>query len=305
MTHSYVRHDSFTCATWLIHMCDVTPSRVWHDPLTLSLAETGAPSLAYGSSMHGVCVISTCVTCFTFTCATWLMQICDMTHWQVWRYSFTCVTWLIHSLTHSLTHSIWHLQRQALILWHIDHQCTVCVTFRHEPCIHGWVMSHTSIHGVCHFLPGTMHRSKWVMSHTWIHWCMVCVNSCHWQELNMLWQELNMVWHGVWDTQTSVSLMHMVCVNSCQALPYHTYEWAMTQMWMSHVTHVLTSHITQMNESCHTYEWIMSHIWMSHVTHMNESCHTYEWVMSHIWMSHVTDMNESYHTYDGCVSLSV
>jgi len=26
-----------------------------------------------------------------------------------------------------------------------------------------------------------------------------------------------------------------------------------------------------MNESCHTYEWVMSHIWMSHVTHMNES----------------------------------
>jgi len=30
------------------------------------------------------------------------------------------------------------------------------------------------------------------------------------------------------------------------------------------------------------YEWVMSHIWMSHVTHMNESCHTCEWVMSHM-----------------------
>ena len=50
-----------------------------------------------------------------------------------------------------------------------------------------------------------------------------------------------------------------------------------------------------MNESCHTYEWVMSHIWISHVTHMNESCHTYEWVMSHIWMSRVTRMNESCH----------
>ena len=33
-------------------------------------------------------------------------------------------------------------------------------------------------------------------------------------------------------------------------------------------------------QSCHTYEWVMSHIWMSHVTHLNESCHTYECVMS-------------------------
>ena len=31
MTYSYVRHDSFICATWLIHMCDMTHSYVWHD----------------------------------------------------------------------------------------------------------------------------------------------------------------------------------------------------------------------------------------------------------------------------------
>jgi len=66
----------------------------------------------------------------------------------------------------------------------------------------------------------------------------------------------------------------------------HTYEWVMSQIWMSHVTH--------MNESCHTYEWVMSHIWTRHVTHMTESCHRY----SHIWMSHVTHMNESCHIYE-------
>ena len=61
-----------------------------------------------------------------------------------------------------------------------------------------------------------------------------------------------------------------------------------------------------MNESCHTYEWVMSHIWMSHVTHMNESCHTYEWFMSHvshIWMIHVAHINESWHTYEWVMSL--
>jgi len=31
MTHSYVWHDSFTCVTSLIHMCDMTHSYVWHD----------------------------------------------------------------------------------------------------------------------------------------------------------------------------------------------------------------------------------------------------------------------------------
>jgi len=29
--HSNGRHDSFTSATWLIHMCDMTHSHVWHD----------------------------------------------------------------------------------------------------------------------------------------------------------------------------------------------------------------------------------------------------------------------------------
>ena len=72
------------------------------------------------------------------------------------------------------------------------------------------------------------------------------------------------------------------------------------------------SHVTHMNESWHTYEWVMSHIRMSHVTPWiihahnrvvncvanlsNESRHTYKWVMAHTWMSHVTPTNESRQT---------
>ena len=33
-THPYVRHDSSTCATWLIHMCNMTHSHVQHDSFT-------------------------------------------------------------------------------------------------------------------------------------------------------------------------------------------------------------------------------------------------------------------------------
>jgi len=67
-------------------------------------------------------------------------------------------------------------------------------------------------------------------------------------------------------------------------------------------SHLCSSRVTHMNESCHTYERAMSHIWTSHVTHMNESCHTYERVMSHIWASHVTHTNESCHTYERVMS---
>jgi len=77
----------------------------------------------------------------------------------------------------------------------------------------------------------------------------------------------------------------------------------MSRMWI----HIRMSHITYMDESWHTFEWVMAHIWMSHATHMNthtnESCHTYAWVMSHIQealprvrvpMTSLTYMNESY-----------
>ena len=89
----------------------------------------------------------------------------------------------------------------------------------------------------------------------------------------------------------------------------HTYEWVMSHIRMSHVTHTNEScfdiWMMHMNESCHTHKWVMSHIRMSHVARMNESCRTYEWVMSHIrmsniltyewciWMSHVTHINDT------------
>ena len=70
MTHSYVWHDSFICVTWyvwhnsfisvtwLIHMCDTTHSYVWHD---------------------------------SFTCAACLIQMCDMTHPTYLQAYFQCV----------------------------------------------------------------------------------------------------------------------------------------------------------------------------------------------------------------------
>ena len=63
-------HDSFICATWLIHMCDVTHSYVQRD---------------------------------SFICATWLIHMCDMAHSYVWHGPFICVTWPIHmcDMTHS------------------------------------------------------------------------------------------------------------------------------------------------------------------------------------------------------------
>jgi len=70
-----VWHDSFMCATWLIHMCDITPS---HIQVTYALA--------------------TREDCY------------DMTSY-VWHDSFMCTTWLIHTSdkTQSYIHVIYTL----------------------------------------------------------------------------------------------------------------------------------------------------------------------------------------------------
>jgi len=63
--------------------------------------------------------------------------------------------------------------------------------------------------------------------------------------------------------------------------------------------------IRNINESCHTYEWVMSHIWMSHVTHMDESClisisSGISMFMPHVWvMSHIVGV--MLHTWVMCV----
>ena len=52
MTHSYVWHDAFRCATRLVHMSDLTHPHVWHD---------------------------------SFICETRLIHTCDMTRTYAWH----------------------------------------------------------------------------------------------------------------------------------------------------------------------------------------------------------------------------
>ena len=71
MTHWYVRHDSLICATWLIHMCDMTHSYTW--------------------AMGHVCRTLTRGMC-----------VWDVTRSYVWHDWFICAPWLIRSLTRGI-----------------------------------------------------------------------------------------------------------------------------------------------------------------------------------------------------------
>jgi len=122
--HSYVGHDSFVYVTWLIHMfdkdsfiCDMTLLyvtwliRVWYK---------------------------------AFIRMTWLIRVCDMTHWCMWQDSSICATRLILYVTGLIY--MWHdafmcdMSRSCAwpdssahchnVLWHIWH----CDN------IYGWVI---------------------------------------------------------------------------------------------------------------------------------------------------------------------
>jgi len=66
---------------------------------------------------------------------------------------------------------------------------------------------------------------------------------------------------------------------SCHA---HESVMSLSQQHQHAACHSRTSCLQQaatLAKSRHTYEWVMSHVWISHVTH-NMSCHTHESVMS-------------------------
>jgi len=103
--------------TWRIHMCDMTPSSVWHDAFM----------------------------CVTFMCVTLHIHTCDMTHSYVWYDAFICVTWHFHvcgfhvcDIAYS---SVWH-DAFICVTWHLQplwHDAFLfvafmCVTLRIHMC---------------------------------------------------------------------------------------------------------------------------------------------------------------------------
>jgi len=149
------------------------------------------------------------------------------------------------------------------------------------------------------------HSYEWVMSHTWISHGKY-VESCHSYPGIILHICICMTsresWHTYEWVMSHICMSHGEYIESC-----HTHKLVMANM-LSHVTHIDISFQTyahlKSRESWHTYEWVMSHICMSHVTHINESCHTYKWVMSHIWMSHGENIESCQSSWYGVATIS-
>jgi len=91
-TYIMCRRDVKSC---VCDVCDMTRSYVWLETVDWMVHDS-------------------------FVCVTWLIRMCDMTHWYVWHDSFTCVTWLVHmwDMTHLY---VWH-DSFTCVTWLI-HMC--------------------------------------------------------------------------------------------------------------------------------------------------------------------------------------
>jgi len=156
----YVCHDdSFICVTWLIRMCDMTRSYVWHDSFICATWLVHICDMSHSYVRHDSFIRVTC-----------LIHTCDMTRSYVWHDSFICVTWLDSRTTPQPEPKSPFNIRMS----HVARMHTACHTYE-------WVMSRTWMSHVTH-MNESRHRHERVMSQTWTSHATHMNKSCHTNE---------------------------------------------------------------------------------------------------------------------------
>ena len=95
--------DSFVWVTWLIRLCNVTYSNVFHTcdvtrVYALNLNNRGQQRGAANAITHWYAHFDTYLWHDSSISMTWLIHIYDMTHQYLWHDSSISMTWLIHDM---------------------------------------------------------------------------------------------------------------------------------------------------------------------------------------------------------------
>jgi len=258
MTHSYVWHDSFLCVTWRIHMCGMTHSYVWYDSFICVIW-----------IMHMCDMMHSCVWHDSLICVTWLIRICDMTHSYAWHDSFICVIRLIHMC--DFTH------------FYVWHDSCICVTWLIYKCdMSHWFVWHDSYAAHNYRVAMVMshiscHTYEWVMSHIWMSHVTNMNESCH--------IFLSNVWHDSFICVTSYAV-HNHCVTHMNKL-CRTFE-RKTRDTFSFINVTRPIHMCDMTHLSMWHDSYAAHNYR--VTHLKWKLGGHDSFICVTWLIHICDM---------------
>ena len=181
--------------------------------------------------------------------------------------------------------------------WHIYEWVMAHIWMRHGTHVNKswrkseWVMAHMWMSHGTH-VNASWHTCEYVMAHMWMR------GMAHKWMSDGTDTTVSRHTHGHVVTFTLIVTWNdlVICVTGIIHMSAMTHDFWIRDMTHSYVTYdswlVNTWRRGEYSGVTRMYEWVLSHMWMSPVTHMNESCHTYEWVMTRDFWIH--DMTHSY-----------
>jgi len=260
MTHSYVRHDSFICATWLIDMCITHGVVITNSDAHISHIYEYVTSHICASHIWSSDRKSRCA-CLSHI---WMRHVTRMNQ------SRPAYEWVTSRVCANVN-ACWSRENEHSKSILVEARVSRQNEYAFQKVRNFWcsqqhthlnTLQHTALH--CNTLQRTAtHRNA----------ALRCEYECCDAALQHSAARCNTLQH----TATHCNTAHLkLRLDTC-----------ICGAWLVHVWNVTHSHV-QPGARRAPY---VCHIWISHVRVL---CVTYEWVMSRIWMIYVPHMNYSF-----------